>query len=195
MPAIAIIAGSPAPASRALGVARHIADRLAIGGFTTELINVRDLPAEALLLGQVDTPAIRAAAGTIARAQGVVLVTPVYKAAYTGLLKSLLDVLPQSALAGKVVLPIAIGGSLAHLLAIDYALRPVLISMGAPHVIGGLFILDQWLSWHDTRLAIDQVPSERLTVLMEELAHGVRTRLPLSPPDRRPDDAWPTVKA
>ncbi len=56
----------------------------------------------------------------------MVIGTPVYKAAYSGLLKSLLDLLPQYALAGKTVLPLATGGSTAHVLAIDYALRPVL---------------------------------------------------------------------
>ena len=39
----------------------------------------------------------------IERAQGVVVATPVYKAAYTGVLKSFLDLLPQFGLAGKVV--------------------------------------------------------------------------------------------
>jgi NAD(P)H-dependent FMN reductase len=34
----------------------------------------------------------------------------VYKAAYSGLLKTLLDLLPQCALAGKVVLPVVTGG-------------------------------------------------------------------------------------
>jgi FMN reductase len=49
----------------------------------------------------------------------------VYKAAYSGLLKTLLDLLPQCALAGKVVLPVVTCGSPAHVLAIDYALRPL----------------------------------------------------------------------
>lgn len=66
-----------------------------------------------------------------------------YKAAYSGLLKSLLDLLPQYALAGKTVLPLATGGSTAHVLAIDYALRPVLSSMGASHIVPGWFTLDK----------------------------------------------------
>jgi FMN reductase len=69
----------------------------------------------------------------------------VYKAAYTGLLKSFLDLLPQYALAGKTVLPLVTGGTPAHVLTVDYALRPVLASMGA-HVGQGYFLLDQLIS-------------------------------------------------
>jgi FMN reductase len=46
-------------------------------------------------------------------------------------LKVFLDLLPQFALAGKAILPIATGGSVAHLPALDYGLGPVLQSMGA----------------------------------------------------------------
>jgi FMN reductase len=79
----------------------------------------------------------------------------VYKAAYTGLLKSFLDLLPQYALAGKTVLPLVTGGTPAHVLAIDYALCPVLASMGA-HVGQGYFLLDQLIgegAGGDTRIA------------------------------------------
>jgi pyruvate-ferredoxin/flavodoxin oxidoreductase len=44
-----------------------------------------------------------------------------------------LDLLPQLGLTGKAVLPLAVGGSIAHVLAIDYGLRPVLCSMAAEH--------------------------------------------------------------
>jgi GNAT superfamily N-acetyltransferase len=71
----------------------------------------------------------------------VVVTTPVYKAAYCGLLKVFLDLLPQYALRGKQVLPLATGGVLAHALAVDYALRPVLTSLGATHVAQGWFVL------------------------------------------------------
>ena len=56
----------------------------------------------------------------------VIVATPIYKAAYSGLLKVFLDLLPAEALRGKTVLPLASGGSVAHLLALDYALKPVL---------------------------------------------------------------------
>jgi FMN reductase len=41
------------------------------------------------------------------------------------------------------VLPILIGGAPVHTLALDYALRPVLAALGAPHVTLGCFLLDK----------------------------------------------------
>src|SRR5690606_15703907 len=53
-----------------------------------------------------------------------------------------LDMLPQKALVGKVVLPTAIGGTIAHLLMIDYALKPVLAALGATNMQQGIYVLD-----------------------------------------------------
>ncbi|WP_412542852.1 NADPH-dependent FMN reductase [Longispora sp. K20-0274] len=143
MPGILAISGSPSPTSRTARVLAHLADRLADAGeHEVTTIGVRDLPAEALISADVHHPAITAVAGAVAAADGIIIATPVYKAAYSGVLKALLDLLPQYALAGKTVLPLATGGTVAHVLAIDYALRPVLTSMGAAHVVPGYFLLD-----------------------------------------------------
>jgi FMN reductase len=78
----------------------------------------------------------------VAEAQAIVVATPVYKAAYSGVLKLLLDVLPQTAFKGKAVLPLATGGSPNHMLALDYALRPVLQSLSARHILPGVYATD-----------------------------------------------------
>ena len=78
----------------------------------------------------------------MARAQAIVVATPIYKAAYSGVLKLFLDLLPQTAFKGKTVLPMATGGSPNHMLALDYALRPVLQSLGADHILPGVFATD-----------------------------------------------------
>jgi hypothetical protein len=75
------------------------------------LVDVRTIPAEALLGADFRHPAIVEATELFARADGVVVGTPVYKAPYSGVLKALLDLLPQYTLAGKTVLPLATGGS------------------------------------------------------------------------------------
>lgn len=72
----------------------------------------------------------------------MVVATPVYKAAYSGVLKVFLDLLPQTALKGKTVLPLATGGSPHHMLALDYALRPVLQSLGAKNILPGIYATD-----------------------------------------------------
>jgi FMN reductase len=63
-------------------------------------------------------------------------------------------VLPQFALAGKAVLPVATGGSVAHVLALDYALRPVLQSMGARHIVQSHFVPEADMSVSDGRLTV-----------------------------------------
>jgi FMN reductase len=139
---VVTISGSPSADSRTQKLAAQVGATLASHGFEIAAINVRDLPAEDLIHARSDSPALRQALGLIERARGVVIFTPVYKAAYTGVLKAFLDLLPQFGLGGKVVLPLATGGTLAHVLAIDYALRPVLFALNALHVVNGLFILD-----------------------------------------------------
>ncbi|GLZ41420.1 NADPH-dependent FMN reductase [Actinokineospora sp. NBRC 105648] len=143
MSSIVVLSGSPSATSRTAALAEHLAERLRGHGHDVRLVRVRDLPPKALLHAEVTDPAIVEVTAAIAGADGVVVASPVYKAAYTGLLKSLLDLLPQFALAGKAALPVLTGGSPAHVLALDYALRPVLSSLGAHHIVPGWFVLDQ----------------------------------------------------
>ncbi|GGX66954.1 NADPH-dependent FMN reductase [Streptomyces minutiscleroticus] len=143
MPVVLSVSGSPSPVSRTGRLLRHLDTRLTAQGHEVVPLDVRALPADALLGADLTHPEILDAARLFERADGVVIGTPVYKAAYSGLLKTLLDLLPQYALAGKAVLPLATGGSPAHILAVDYALRPVLSSMGADHVLPGRFVLDR----------------------------------------------------
>lgn len=142
---ILAIAGSPSANSRSAHLLGWVADRLARNGQQVEQLAVRDLPAEDLLHARAASPAIQAALAKVAQAEAVVIATPIYKAAYSGLLKSFIDLLPQYGLTGKVVLPLASGGSLAHALAIDYALRPVLSSLGAQIIVPGVFVEDRLL--------------------------------------------------
>jgi FMN reductase len=137
------VSGSPSLTSRTGRLLRHVETRLAARGHRVAHLAVRDLPPAALLAGDTSHPATRDAVALVERADALVIGTPVFKAAYSGLLKTYLDLLPQYALEGKPVLPLATGGSTAHVLAIDYALRPVLQSMGAAHVAQGYFVLDR----------------------------------------------------
>lgn len=142
MASILVLAGSPSVTSRTAALTRHLAQRWRAEGHDVELVAVRDLPADALLSADATHPAITEVVDAIAAADGVVVASPVYKAAYSGAIKTLLDLLPQFALAGKTVLPLATGGSPAHVLAIDYGFRPVLNSLGAEHIVQGYFVLD-----------------------------------------------------
>ncbi|MEG0200747.1 MAG: NADPH-dependent FMN reductase [Comamonas sp.] len=141
---ILLIAGSPTQPSRSTALLQATAQRLHARGLSTEpLLQLSRLDPVALLGAQFDAAEIREATARIAQADAIVVATPVYKAAYSGLLKVFLDVLPQTALKGKLVLPLATGGSPHHMLALDYALRPVLQSLGARHILPGIYATDQ----------------------------------------------------
>lgn len=142
MASILILTGSPSPRSRTSALAVHVGDELAADGHHVTVLPLRDLPAGALLSADTADPQIAAAVRQVIAADALIVATPIYKASYSGLLKVFLDLLPQSALQGKVVLPLATGGTVAHLLAIDYSLRPVLVSLGASHITTGRFVLD-----------------------------------------------------
>ncbi|MEV7285091.1 NADPH-dependent FMN reductase [Streptomyces sp. NPDC093252] len=163
MATVLSVSGSPSATSRTARLLRHLDDRLRGQGHEVTTLDVRTLPAEALLGADFGHPAITGAAARFARADGIVIGTPVYKAAYSGLLKTLLDVLPQYALTGKTVLPLATGGSTAHVLALDYALRPVLSSMGAAHIVPGWFTVDKDISTAaDGTTTLAPAPAEAL---------------------------------
>ncbi|MDR4307719.1 NADPH-dependent FMN reductase [Chelatococcus sambhunathii] len=145
MTSVLFVSGSPAPTSKSARLAEHVRARLDAAGFSTAHVRVRDLPAEPLLAGDASEPAIADAVAALDKADGVVFVTPTYKASYSGLIKTFLDLLPQRALTDKAVLPLAVGGSLAHVLMLDYALRPVLHSLGVRHSVQGCFLIESAL--------------------------------------------------
>nr|HMN31342.1 NADPH-dependent FMN reductase [Caldilineaceae bacterium] len=120
------IAGSPSSPSRSSAVLAYTRRFLEKHGLTTDSLSVRDLEAAELMNARFDGPSIRNGVALVQQARALIIATPVYKAAYSGVLKAFLDLLPQDGLANKTIFPIATGGSASHLLAIDYALKPVL---------------------------------------------------------------------
>jgi FMN reductase len=139
---VLLIAGSPSERSRTAALLEGAGTRLESRGVKVSRLRVRDLSPQALLLADFGHASIIEAQKRVADASVLVIATPVYKAAYSGILKVFLDVLPQTALKGKTVLPLATGGSPHHMLALDYALRPVLQSLGAKHILPGIYATD-----------------------------------------------------
>lgn len=171
MATVLSVSGSPSASSRTDRLLRHLDRRLAAQGHDVVPLDIRTVPAEALLGADVRHPAIVRATELFARADGVVVGTPVYKASYSGVLKALLDLLPQYALTGKTVLPLATGGTAAHVLAIDYALRPVLSSMGAAHIVQGWFTLDKEITVQDDgTLAVAPAAAEALGQVVDQFS-------------------------
>ncbi|WP_035769072.1 FMN reductase [Arthrobacter castelli] len=70
-------------------------------------------------------PRLTAVIDTVLAADGVVAVSPIFSASYSGLFKSFFDVIENKALVGKPIILGATGGSARHSLALEYALRPL----------------------------------------------------------------------
>jgi FMN reductase len=68
---------------------------------------------------------LRAALSTVVGADGLIAVTPIFSASYSGLFKTFFDVVDKDALSGKPVLLGATAGTARHSLALEHALRPL----------------------------------------------------------------------
>ncbi|OKI66859.1 FMN reductase [Micromonospora sp. CB01531] len=77
------------------------------------------------LLTGFPSAALREALDTVAGADGLIAVTPIFNASYNGLFKSFFDVVDRDALADRPVLIGATGGTARHSLALEHAVRPM----------------------------------------------------------------------
>ncbi|WP_180960355.1 NADPH-dependent FMN reductase [Neobacillus cucumis] len=163
MSKITIISGSPSEQTRLNGVFDEVVRHLEGVNINPEIIHVRNLPAQDLIQAKFDSEDIIRANKKVEDSNIIVILTPVYKASFTGVLKTYLDLLPQNGLEGKTILPIAVGGSFGHLLMIDYALKPVLTALGATHILKGAFILDSQIKkFENNQYEIDEEAKTRL---------------------------------
>ncbi|WP_026426181.1 NADPH-dependent FMN reductase [Actinokineospora inagensis] len=178
MGSILIISGSPSTTARAGVLVGHVAAELRAAGEQVRVLSVRDLPTVALLAENTTDPAICAAIDEVTAADGLVVASPVYRAAYSGLVKSLLDLLPSGTLVGKAVLPLATGGTQGHLVAIDGVLRPLLFAMGATKVLAGHFVLDQMIADEHEGCYVRPLAAAALTEVLTGFTETVRRRRP-----------------
>ncbi|GGO79660.1 FMN reductase [Nonomuraea cavernae] len=129
---VVVTAGLTQPSST-----RLLADRLAEatarrieeagGAVEVRVIELRDLA------GDIANTFVTGFAGARLRdvidaatsADGLIAVTPIFTASYSGLFKSFFDVIGNDALVGKPVLIAATGGTARHSLALEHAMRPL----------------------------------------------------------------------
>ena len=114
---------------------RLLADRLAMAvrgeltepGLEMPVIELRHhgrAIMDAMLTG-FPSPDLQAVFDTVARADGLIAVTPAFNASFSGLFKSFFDVLPLPTLQDMPVLIGATGGTERHSLVLEHALRPM----------------------------------------------------------------------
>jgi FMN reductase len=118
-----------------------------------EIIELRDLAHEITdnLLTGFPGEALAHAIETVTRADGVIAVTPVFTASYSGLFKSFFDVIDKDSLVGTPVLIAATAGTSRHSMVLDFALRPLFAYLRAVVVPLGVFAASEdWGSGDET---------------------------------------------
>ncbi|RJQ89244.1 FMN reductase [Amycolatopsis panacis] len=167
---------------------RLLADRLAdatraalADEVTVEVIELRDFALDVTnnMIAGFPSPRLREAIDTVTRADGLIAVTPVFTASYSGLFKSFFDVLDKEALEGKPVLLAATGGTERHSLVLDFALRPLFAYLRANPVATGVYAASS--DWGGAL-------QERVERAAKELAALVNAM-----PEAKPDDEFTSV--
>ncbi len=151
MPTLLTISGSPFPSSRTEGLALLVEGAVrSATDVRTDRIAVRDLPAEALLRADAADTRVAEALDAIARADAVLIASPVYKASYTGILKALLDLARPDVLAAAPVAAVLSGGDPAHGRAATASLAALVEALGARSSHPAVFALDTTLPRGET---------------------------------------------
>jgi FMN reductase len=137
---LSVVVGNPKPRSRTLAVAEAVAERVAaVNGVTvTRTIDLCDYAGSLFEWPHDELAALNA---QVAASDLVVIASPTYKAAYTGLLKAFLDRYASNGLEGVTAVPVMTGSLPHHAMTIDTTLRPLLVELGASVPTRGLYFV------------------------------------------------------
>jgi FMN reductase len=136
---VVVVNGHPRPGSRTAGLAEAVGRALATGS-EPDVVHVSELGADVL---GADAPATADALDRVRKAGLLVVATPTYKGAYTGLLKVLLDHLPARALDGIDTVTVVTAGIQPQADAAEGHLRALLTELGALLVRPGLTVVEK----------------------------------------------------
>jgi FMN reductase len=171
---------------------RLLADRLTVASVealrergvaaTVEVVELREHArnlADHLVTGFPNAE-LRAAIETVVGADGLIAVTPIFSASYSGLFKMFADVLEKDSLTGTPVLMGATAGTARHSLALEFALRPLFAYLRAAVAPTGVFAASEdWAGGDGTTSAL----GERIRRAAGEFADLVAGRPPAAPAD------------
>ena len=169
---VVISAGLSVPSST-----RLLADRLtaatveALEDVEVTHVELRDLAHQVTdqLLTGFPGAELAAAQEAVREADGLIVVTPVFSASYSGLFKSFFDVLETGVLDGKPVLVAATAGTARHSLVLEHALRPLFAYLHAVVVPTGVFAATEDFAGHDLDSRVARAAGE-LALLMGKVS-------------------------
>jgi FMN reductase len=130
------------------------------------------------LLTGFASPELQAVIDEVHAADGLIAVSPIFSASYSGLFKLFFDVLERGGLAGVPTLLAATGGTARHSLAIEHALRPLFAYFNAATVPTGVFAASE--DWGGGGSVVGEL-RDRVDRAADQLAALVKGR----PPGRR----------
>jgi FMN reductase len=167
----------------AAALERHLRDRGA-----TPVIEVVELRVHAQdlvnhLLTNVPSRRLQEAIDLVESADGLIAVSPIFNASYSGLFKLFFDVIEHDGLAGLPTLIAATGGTARHSLALEHAMRPLFAYLNAATIATGVYAAAE--DWGTGGIAADGSLVERIDRAAAELASAVAAAEP-----RRRRDAF-----
>ncbi|ROQ67743.1 FMN reductase [Streptomyces sp. 840.1] len=130
---VAVSAGLSSPSStrllaeRLAGAARERLEAEQDRPVDVRLIELRDLAVDIAnhLVTGFPSATLEEAIGAVTESDGLIAVSPVFTASYSGLFKSFFDLVENTALTGKPVVVAATGGTARHSLVLEHAMRPL----------------------------------------------------------------------
>ena len=160
---------------------RHQAD--AASAPRVEVVELRDHAQDLTnhLLTGFPSPKLQAAIDAVVGADGLIAVSPIFSASYSGLFKLFFDVVERDGLAGMPTLIAATGGTARHSLALEHALRPLFAYLNAATVATSVFAAAE--DWGSPGVAADGSLVERIDRATAELSAAVTARAPRAPRD------------
>jgi FMN reductase len=148
-----------------------------------ETIEARDHAQDLVnnLLTGFSSPELRAALDAVIGADGLIAVTPIFSASYSGLFKLFFDVVEHEALAGMPVLLGATGGTARHSLALEHAVRPLFTYLGGNTMRTAVYAASE--DWGASGVPADAGLAERIDRAGAELASAMAAGQRAGPAD------------
>jgi FMN reductase len=132
------------------------------------------------LMAGYPSPELQSVFDSVAKADGLIAVTPTFNASYSGLFKLFFDCLDDTALTDKPVLIAATGGTGRHSLVLEHTLRPMFTYLHAMTVPTAVYAAtEDWGSGGDSQGAL----LKRVARAARELAVATSRSEPSRPAD------------
>ena len=162
-------------------VDRHLRDAGIEPG--VHVVELRDLAQDLAnhLVTGFPSPKLQESLDVILSADGLIAVTPIFSASYSGLFKLFFDLVERDGFAAKPVLIAATGGTARHSLAVEHAIRPLFAYLNAAVVATGVYAATE--DWGRGGDDVDGSLVDRIDRAAGELATSMSAREPVARTD------------